>query len=122
MKNAILLAILFLSMSIVGQKNKSTIIETSKKECTKKVSNNLKIYCNGGQISILTKDDLVFQKKYSVVIIDLGCLHSSGKELENYKKINSKTFESLKSTYGLKWVSELKQNAIGFNEWKSKSS
>ena len=65
MKNALLITILFLSMSIVGQKSKSIPTKITNAECTKKGSAKLKIYCNGGFGSIITKNDLLFQKKYS---------------------------------------------------------
>lgn len=118
MKNALLITISLLSMSILGQKNTSTINEKSKISNLKNVTNNLKIYCNGGVVSTITKNNLIFHKKYSVKIIDLGCVHPSGKDLENYKKLNVKTFESLKIKFGLKWISELEQDAIGLSEWK----
>ena len=120
MKNAILITVAFLSITMVEQKSNSKIIEIPKNECTKKVSNHLKIYCNGGVGSIITKNDILFQKKYSVIIVDLGCVRATGKRLESLTVLNKKTFEFLKSKYALKWVSELKQDAIGFMEWKAK--
>lgn len=117
MKKILLMSFLLLSLTIFSQKIK---VVNPKIERIKKVSNNLKMYCNGGEVSIITKNDLIFQKKYSVIIVDLGCLHASGKDLENYKKLNSQTFEFLKTKFGLKWVSEINLNTIGLSEWKIK--
>ncbi|MNV02840.1 hypothetical protein D3C71_930800 [compost metagenome] len=66
----------------------------------------------GGMPDFSSAEDQLFQKRYGVTFHSQGCLHSG--EGENETEYNQTIFAYLDKTYGAKWRSELRNDAIGF--------
>lgn len=78
--------------------------------------NSFTIYTLGG----LKPDNLnasrAFQEKYSVTYHDFGCLAPGN--LEFYQKYNLLVYQHLSTKWGSEWETGIKDNAIGFYNWK----
>ena len=108
----LILALIF-SISINAQEKKQNevvVIEVNQ--------NTKTIYILGGIMSVITKEDLAFAKKYNLKFDDFGCL--APVNFEVYETKNALIFEYLNTTYGKQWQNEMKSNAMGFDKWKKK--
>lgn len=81
-------------------------------------SNTKTIYFLGGIASVITKEDLVFAKKYNIYFHDFGCIAPTN--FEEYETKNELVFEYLNKTYGSQWQKEIKPSVLGFEKWKKK--
>lgn len=79
---------------------------------------NIRIYLQGGIVSVIRPADKVFEKKYSVTYHDFGCV--APKNIILYVKYNRLVFEYLKKEFGTGWGKEMNVNAIGWQECKPK--
>ena len=76
------------------------------------------IYVLGGIAPVITKDDLVFAKKYNIQFHDFGCIAPTN--FEEYEAKNALVFEYLNKSYGNQWQKEIKPSVMGFEKWKKK--
>ena len=103
----------FLSLTLHAQEKKQN--NTIKIEIK---SNTKIIYILGGIASVITKEDLVFAKKYNIYFHDFGCIAPTN--FEEYETKNELVFEYLNKTYGSQWQKEIKPSVLGFEKWKKK--
>ncbi len=87
----------------------------------KKFDNDLKrnaftIYTLGGLKPYNHEAIQAFQKKFHVKYYDFGCLAPAN--MNYYEKYNALVFTYLKEKWGNEWEKEIKDNAIGFYNWK----
>ena len=105
-----------------SDKNQKPILPTSAKESAKQKfeqdlnTKNIKIYIIGGIISVITKEDLEFEKNYLLRYYDFGC--TPPVNFETFEKYNQLVFDYLLKEYGKNWISSTNQNAFGFLKWK----
>lgn len=129
MKSILLLYTLLLltNATSFGQKkdsvyNKKPILAQSAKESAKQKfeqdlnTKNIKIYLLGGIISVITKEDLEFEKNYKMRYYDFGCMPPANFEM--FEKYNQLVFDYLLKEHGKNWISSTNQNAFGFLKWK----
>jgi hypothetical protein len=74
------------------------------------------IYLLGGIVSAITQKEIDFAKKYNIAFHDFGCLAPTN--LNDYEKLNFKTFELLNIQFGPKWQEDIKPTVLGFSKWK----
>ncbi|WP_447637835.1 FEKKY domain-containing protein [Flavobacterium microcysteis] len=74
-------------------------------------NNTITIYLQGGIVSVIKNEDLVFQKKYGINYHDSGCVAS--KDFEYYRMYNHHVFAYLSRKFGEDWKKELNTNAFG---------
>ena len=89
--------------------------ETSAKDDIK--NNNIFIYLNGGLTPIFYPNDKSFEERYSIKFYEEGCI---GSEFSIY--YNFIIYEYLSKTFGNKWITEIRNDAIGFKEWKKRTN
>ena len=92
------------------KQNEPVIIEVNQ--------NTKTIYVLGGIMSVITKEDLAFAKKYNLRFHDFGCLAPAN--FEFYEDKNALVFEDLNQTFGKQWQKDMKPNVMGFDKWKKK--
>lgn len=127
MKNIKFLYLLILLISSVSFSQTETILG-----CTKHVAisakmnfeedlknNSLTIYLQGGIVSVIKKEDLVFQEKYDIRYHDSGCVVVG--DFEYYKMYNHHVFAYLSEKFGDGWKKELSISAFGLDKQKTDS-
>lgn len=104
-----------MSFASFGQvKNKTVVLISTENKTI--VQAEVKIYLLGGIVSAITKKEMDFSKKYSVLFLDFGCVPPTN--LSYYEEQNFKAFDLLNIQYGPKWQEELNPNILGFKKWK----
>ncbi|OYQ38129.1 hypothetical protein CHU92_06590 [Flavobacterium cyanobacteriorum] len=78
--------------------------------------NVVTIYTLGGLKPSNHDVDQTFQKKFNVNYYDFGCLAPGN--LDYYEKYNVLVFNYLKEKWNNEWEKDIKDNAIGFYNWK----
>ena len=102
---------LFFSFALHAQEKKQN--DTIKIEIN---SNTKTIYVLGGIASVITKEDLVFAKKYNIQFHDFGCIAPTN--FKEFETKNELVFEYLNKTYGKQWQKEIKPSVLGFLKWR----
>ncbi len=69
----------------------------------------------GGIAPTIIATDPQFEKKYGIYFYEFGCAGPENEIIIAYNKI---IFEHLNSTKGKKWIKEVRDDVIGFKEWK----
>lgn len=73
--------------------------------------NNITIYLQGGIVSVIKNEDLVFQKKYDINYHDSGCVAMG--DFDYYKLYNHQVFAYLSKKFGEDWKKEVNPSAFG---------
>jgi hypothetical protein len=81
-------------------------------------NNNVYLFLQGGIAPVEYTTDKNFENKYGVYFFDFGCVPPSEECVIEY---NSQVFDYLTKKYGKKWKREIRDDVIGFKEWKSKN-
>ncbi len=77
-------------------------------------NNSLKVFLPGGVFGVPTfASDTIFEKKYNIKLIHLGCVRTSG---DNFAEYNQTIFEYLDKKQGETWRKEIRQDVIGLNK------
>jgi hypothetical protein len=71
----------------------------------------------GGIAPVIISTDPGFEKKYGIYFYEFGCTGPENEKIIAYNKI---IFEHLNSTKGKKWIKEVRDDVIGFKDWKRK--
>jgi hypothetical protein len=71
----------------------------------------------GGIAPVIISTDPGFEKKYGIYFYEFGCTGPENEKIIAYNKI---IFEHLNSTKGKKWIKEVRDDVIGFRDWKRK--
>ena len=69
----------------------------------------------GGIAPVIIATDPDFEKKYGIYFYEFGCTRPESEIIIAY---NRTVFEHLNSTKGKKWLKEIRDDVIGFKEWK----
>ncbi|SHJ27799.1 hypothetical protein SAMN04488096_1352 [Mesonia phycicola] len=69
----------------------------------------------GGIAPTTIATDPLFEKKYGIYFYEFGCSGPENDIIITYNKI---VFEHLNSTKGKTWIKEVRDDVIGFKEWK----
>lgn len=77
-------------------------------------NNTIKLYLQGGIISVINKEDLLFQKDYSIQYKDFGCVAPAN--ISFYEAYNYQVFHYLSEKFGNNWKEKLNINAFGLNK------
>ena len=96
MKNVFIILSVLLCLTLQAQEKKQN--DTIKIEIN---SNTKTIYVLGGIVSVITKEDLAFAKKYNVQFYDFGCIAPTN--FDEYELNNTLVFEYLNKNYGKQW-------------------
>lgn len=102
--------------------NQKTILAATAMESAKQkfeqdlTTKNIKIYLLGGIKSVITKEDLEFEKNYLLHYFDFGC--TPPLNFEMFEKYNQLVFDYLLKEYGKNWIYSTNQNAFGLLKWK----
>ena len=93
---------------------------TDKKEAEKMAELDIRnetpfLLLAGGISPTIISTDPQFEKEYGIYFYEFGC---TGPENEIMIAYNKLIFEHLNSTKGKKWTKEVRDDVIGFNEWK----
>ena len=81
-------------------------------------NDNVYLFLNGGIAPVEYTTDKDFENKYGIHFYDFGCEPPNEKCVIEY---NSRVFDYLTETYGKKWKREIRDDVIGFKEWKRTS-
>lgn len=73
------------------------------------------ILLQSGIAPVVYATDSVFENKFKVYYYEQGCV---GPDYELMKEYNYVIFKYLADTYGKKWRSEIRKDAIGLRQWK----
>jgi hypothetical protein len=79
---------------------------------------NIYLFLQGGIAPVEYTTDKDFENKYGIYFFDFGCVPPSEKCVIEY---NSQVFDYLTKKYGKKWKREIRNDVIGFKEWKRKN-
>jgi hypothetical protein len=79
---------------------------------------NVYLFLQGGIAPVEYTTDKDFENKYGIYFFDFGCVPPSEKCVIEY---NSLVFDYLTKKYGKKWKREIRNDVIGFKEWKRKN-
>lgn len=79
---------------------------------------NVYLFLQGGIAPIEYTTDKDFENKYGIYFYDFGCVPPTEKCVIEY---NSQVFDYLTKKYGKKWKREIRNDVIGFKEWKRKN-
>ena len=71
----------------------------------------------GGIAPTIIATDPQFEKQYGIYFNEFGC---SGPENDIIIAYNKIVFEHLNKTHGKNWIKEVRNDVIGFKEWKKK--
>lgn len=82
-------------------------------------NNSITIYLQGGIVSVIKNEDLVFQDKYGIRYHDSGCVAVG--DFEYYKMYNHHVFAYLSEKFGERWKKELNSSAFGLDKQKTDS-
>jgi hypothetical protein len=93
---------------------------TDKKEAEKMAELDIKngipfLLLIGGIAPTIIATDPIFEKKYGIYFFEFGC---TGPENEIIIAYNRIIFEHLSSTKGKKWIKDVRDDVIGFKDWK----
>jgi hypothetical protein len=69
----------------------------------------------GGIAPTIIATDPIFEKEYGIYFFEFGC---TGPENEIIVAYNRIIFEHLNSTKGKKWIKDVRDDVIGFKDWK----
>ncbi|MCZ4320375.1 hypothetical protein O4H26_15400 [Aequorivita viscosa] len=69
----------------------------------------------GGIAPTIIATDPIFEKEYGIYFFEFGC---TGPENEIIIAYNRIIFEHLNSTKGKKWIKDVRDDVIGFKDWK----
>ena len=69
----------------------------------------------GGIAPTIIATDPKFEKEYGIYFYEFGCTGPENDIIIAYNRI---VFEHLNSTKGKKWIKEIRDDVIGFKEWK----
>ena len=69
----------------------------------------------GGIAPTIIATDPQFEKKYGIYFYEFGCSGPDNEIIIAYNKI---VFEHLIKTHGKNWINEVRDDVIGFKEWK----
>ena len=69
----------------------------------------------GGIAPTITSTDPLFEKKYGIHFYEFGCTGPENEIIIAYNKI---IFEHLNKTHKNNWIKEVREDVIGFKEWK----
>ncbi|GGZ64868.1 FEKKY domain-containing protein [Mesonia mobilis] len=99
---------------------KKLIFITDEKEAEKMAELDIKngnpfLLLMGGIAPTIIATDPQFEKKYGIYFYEFGC---SGPENDIIIAYNKIVFEHLNSTKGKTWIKEVRDDVIGFKEWK----
>ena len=81
-------------------------------------SNTVSLYVLSGIVSKATSADGKYEKKFAVKYHDFGCVVPM--DVDFYKEYNKLVFTHLKKRFGKKWEKDIRKDAIGLDELKSK--
>jgi hypothetical protein len=79
-------------------------------------NNDLKVYTVGGLKPSNHKVDTAFQETYRLSYHDFGCI--APPNMDYYTAYNLLVFRYLKEKWANAWEKDIKDNAMGFYEWK----
>lgn len=79
---------------------------------------NVYLFLQGGIAPVEYTTDKEFENEYGIYFYDFGCVPLSEKCVIEY---NSRVFDYLTKEYGKKWKREIRDDVIGFKEWKRKN-
>jgi len=79
---------------------------------------NVYLFLQGGIAPVAYTTDKEFENKYGIYFYDFGCVPPSERCVIEY---NSRVFDYLTKEYGKKWKREIRNDVIGFKEWKRKN-
>ena len=93
---------------------------TDKKEAEKMAELDIKngnpfLLLMGGIAPIIISTDPDFEQKYGIYFYEFGCNGPKNEIIIAYNKI---VFKHLNSTKGKMWIKEVRDDVIGFKEWK----
>ena len=93
---------------------------TDKKEAEKMAELDIKngnpfLLLMGGIAPTIIATDPQFEKEYGIYFYEFGCTGPENDIIIAYNRI---IFEHLNSTKGKKWIKEVRDDVIGFKEWK----
>ena len=93
---------------------------TDKKEAEKMAELDIKngipfLLLMGGIAPTIIATDPIFEKEYGIYFFEFGC---TGPENEIIIAYNRIIFEHLSSTNGKKWIKDVRDDVIGFKDWK----
>ena len=93
---------------------------TDKKEAEKMAELDIKngipfLLLMGGIAPTIIATDPIFEKEYGIYFFEFGC---TGPENEIIIAYNRIIFEHLRSTKGKKWIKDVRDDVIGFKDWK----
>tara|TARA_R110002012_G_C11571652_1_gene604421 strand:+ start:555 stop:995 length:441 start_codon:yes stop_codon:yes gene_type:complete len=96
---------------------------TDKKEAEKMAELDIKngnpfLLLMGGIAPTIIATDPQFEKQYGIYFYEFGC---SGPENDIIIAYNKIVFEHLNKTHGKNWIKEVRNDVIGFKEWKKRS-
>lgn len=74
-------------------------------------NNSMVIHLKGGIVSVISKDDLKFEKLYGIKYHDFGCVMPEN--FTYYESYNHYVFNYLKEKYGNDWKKLVNKNAFG---------
>ena len=69
----------------------------------------------GGIAPTVIATDPQFEQKYGIYFYEFGC---TGPENEILIAYNKTIFDYLQNEYGKKWIKEVRDDVVGFKEWK----
>ncbi|WP_299385396.1 hypothetical protein [uncultured Lacinutrix sp.] len=93
---------------------------TDKKEAEKMAELDIKngipfLLLMGGIAPTIIATDPIFEKEYGIYFFEFGCTGSENEIIIAYNRI---IFEHLNSTKGKKWIKDVRDDVIGFKDWK----
>ena len=99
---------------------KKLIFITEEKEAEKMAELDIKsgnpfLLLMGGIAPTIIATDPEFEKEYGIYFYEFGC---SGPENDIIIAYNKIVFEHLNSTKGKSWIKEVRDDVVGFKEWK----
>jgi hypothetical protein len=110
-----LLFVLAFSTGTYAQEKKITAQEKFKTDLK---NNTVSLYVLSGIVSKATPADEGFQKKFDVKYHDFGCVVPM--DADFYEEYNKLVFTHLKKRFTKKWEKDIRKDAMGFDEWKTK--
>ncbi|NAY93452.1 hypothetical protein GTQ34_16190 [Muricauda sp. JGD-17] len=69
----------------------------------------------GGVAPTIIATDPQFEQEYGIYFYEFGC---TGPENEILIAYNKTIFDYLQNKYGKKWIKEVRDDVVGFKEWK----
>ena len=128
MKNILIALLLCLNVSIYSQTQQFKVhgkersaADADQNDPNKKFENDLKneslrIYVQGGIVSVIRPEDKTFGTKYNITYHDFGCVIPP--DLHVYIQYNKLVFQHLTAKFGEDWQKQVNKSAIGFQNQK----